>query len=73
LQELDHAPDDFSLDLYLLYKFREKGLPILDLKVNFAQRLHGEAKGGGTLKGKFKLIKRTLSYIFKLSRSLKND
>ena len=73
LDHLEDAPDDFSLDLYLLYKFRKMQYPIIDLKVNFADRLHGEAKGGGTFKGKIKLIKRTWAYIFKLKREMKND
>ena len=30
------------------------------------KRLYEEAKGGGTIFGKIKLIKRTLIYIFKL-------
>ena len=71
LQKLDNPPDDFSLDLYLLYMARRLEYEIKEVKVNFAERLHGEAKGGGTLKGKFKLIKRTWSYIFKLKKELK--
>ena len=34
------------------------------------KRIHGEAKGGGNLSGKIKLIKRTLTYIFKLRNNL---
>ena len=71
LKKLENTPDDFSLDLYLLYMARRLSYDIKEVKVNFAQRLHGEAKGGGTLKGKFKLIKRTWSYIFKLKKELK--
>lgn len=71
LTEFKNPPDDFSLDLYLLYIARKKNYEIKEVRVNFAQRLHGEAKGGGTLKGKFKLIKRTWSYIFKLKKELK--
>ena len=37
---------------------------------DFAKRQHGEAKGGGTLAGKWQLIKRTWAYIFKLRREL---
>ena len=36
----------------------------------FAKREFGEAKGGGTLKGKFKLIKRTLKYIIELRNDI---
>lgn len=68
--ELKDAPDDFSLDLYLLYLARKQGRTILEHKVSFADRQHGEAKGGGTMRGKFKLIKRTFAYILSLRRSL---
>jgi glycosyltransferase involved in cell wall biosynthesis len=73
LEELSNAPEDFSLDLYLLYTCRTLNYTIVDLQVSFADRLHGESKGGGTMKGKLKLIKRTWAYIFKLKRELKND
>ena len=65
------APADFSLDLYVLYKARTSGTPILDVPVVFAPRLHGEAKGGGSWKTRIKLIRRTLAYILALRRSLK--
>jgi glycosyltransferase involved in cell wall biosynthesis len=71
ITELKEAPDDFSLDLYLLYWARKQGRTILEHKVSFADRQHGEAKGGGTMKGKIKLIKRTFAYILSLRRSLK--
>ncbi len=35
-------------------------------------RLYDEAKGGGTFKGKIKLIKRTLLYMFKLKKRYGN-
>ncbi|GGE24489.1 glycosyl transferase [Aureimonas endophytica] len=64
------APDDFSLDLYLLYWARAEGYRILDVPVVFANRLHGEAKGGGSWRTRIKLIRRTYAYIFELRRSL---
>jgi glycosyltransferase involved in cell wall biosynthesis len=66
------APKDFSLDLYALYKARTEKLLVLEQPVRFAKRLHGEAKGGGTLKGKWKLIKRTFAYIRSLRRELRS-
>jgi glycosyltransferase involved in cell wall biosynthesis len=62
----EDAPDDFSLDLYLLYMAKINGYKILEIPVYFAKRLHGEAKGGGSWKTKFKLIQRTVKYILKL-------
>ncbi|MDX2146036.1 MAG: glycosyltransferase family 2 protein [Planctomycetota bacterium] len=66
-------PRDFSLDLYALYTAKRAGLTILSRPVFFTKRIHGEAKGGGTLKGKWKLVKRTFAYIAKLRRELKRS
>jgi glycosyltransferase involved in cell wall biosynthesis len=65
---LDHAPDDFSLDLFALLQARLNGIPIEHVPVVFAPRLHGEAKGGGSLKTRVRLVKRTLSYIMETRR-----
>lgn len=65
------APHDFSLDLFLLYMAKKNGLKIKEIEVNFAKRIHGEAKGGGSWKTRIKLIKRTFKYIFELANSLK--
>jgi glycosyltransferase involved in cell wall biosynthesis len=64
------APADFSLDLYWLYKAKKIGT-IKTIDVFFAKRLYGEAKGGGTLKGKWRLIKRTVQYINQLAITVK--
>ena len=72
LEHLQDAPDDFSLDLYLMYKANELDLTLLTRPVSFAKRRHGEAKGGGTLKGKMKLIIRTFRYILKTKHSVKS-
>ncbi len=58
----DNAPHDFSFDLYFLY-FASKMGNIKTIDVSFLQRKFGEAKGGGSFRGKIKLIKRTLSFI----------
>lgn len=67
------APWDFSLDLYVLYRARRAGMEVAAIPVYFADRQHGESKGGGTLKGKIKLIKRTFAYIFKLKAQLRGQ
>lgn len=72
LKYLNDAPDDFSLDLYLLYQARVNGYEILECPVHFGKRLHGEAKGGGTLKGKWKLIKRTWTYMKELKEKMEH-
>ncbi len=55
-EKLFESPNDFSLDLYFLFQARLHGLKILEYPVHFGKRLHGEAKGGGTFKGKWRLI-----------------
>lgn len=66
IKSLTPPPLDFSLDLYLLIMARRLNYHIVQFPVHFSKRLHGEAKGGGGLKSRIKLIKRTLSYIMKL-------
>jgi glycosyltransferase involved in cell wall biosynthesis len=68
-----NAPYDFSLDLYLLYHAKQKGI-ILDFPVYFAKRVAGEAKGGSgsSWATRKKLIKRTLKYIFELRKKIKD-
>ena len=63
LEEFKTPPLDFSLDLFLIYFFKSKKIKVKAFPVYFKKRLYGEAKGGGTLKGKIILIKRTFSYI----------
>ena len=70
LEKLTESPKDFSLDLYLLYQARVQKYQILEHHVNFGKRLFGESKGGGTLKGKLRLIQRTWNYMIKLKREL---
>lgn len=68
---MQNPPDDFSLDLYVLYLAKKNGMNIIEQPVYFRKRLYGEAKGGGgsSIITRFKLIKRTFAYIFRL----KND
>ena len=64
-----NPPKDFSLDLYALVLARRQGYQVLFLPVVFGQRLHGEAKGGGSVALKWKLTKRTWAFI----RQLRSD
>ncbi|HXH18933.1 MAG TPA: glycosyltransferase family 2 protein [Chitinophagales bacterium] len=66
-----HAPADFSLDLYVLIQAcRENG--ISEFPVYFHRRVAGEAKGGGAgnIRLKYKLAKRTIAYINELSNEI---
>jgi glycosyltransferase involved in cell wall biosynthesis len=65
-------PKDFSLDLYFLVMAKINNYKIINYNVIMKKRLYGQAKGGGTLKGKINLIKRTFIYIIKLRIKLWN-
>ena len=72
LQYIKDYPKDFSLDLYLLIMAKTNNYRIINHEVLMKKRLFGVAKGGGNLRGKIKLIKRTLFYIVKLKKKLWN-
>lgn len=65
----DKAPNDFSLDLYILYSARKMHYNISDFPVLFKKRLYGEAKGGGSIKTKLKLSFRTFAYILDIKKN----
>lgn len=68
----ENAPYDFSLDLYILYYAYKNGV-IKELPVDFANRIAGEAKGGGSWSTRIKLIERTLSYVNKFSSKINDN
>tara|TARA_Y100001970_G_scaffold281852_1_gene393495 strand:- start:34342 stop:35001 length:660 start_codon:yes stop_codon:yes gene_type:complete len=68
VKKLENAPDDFSLDLFFLYQAKINGYNIIEYPVYFNKRKYGQSKGGGSLKGKIKLIMRTWTYMLDLSR-----
>ena len=70
MDEFEDPPLDFSLDLFLMHFFKRKKIKKKTFFVFFNKRKYGEAKGGGTFKGKMKLIKRTLSYIRTLKQNI---
>lgn len=70
MHHLKKAPFDFSLDLYILFVANRIRVSINTFPVFFSNREFGVAKGGGTLKGKFKLVKRTIGYIIELRNDI---
>jgi len=70
LNNLTNAPNDFSLDLFFLYQAKINGYKIIEHPVHFGKRIHGDAKGGGTLIGKWNLIKRTWIYMIDLKKKM---
>ena len=71
IKYIDNAPNDFSLDLFILVKAIKMNYTILEYPVIFKNRNYGISKGGGSLFGKVKLTLRTLSYINRLRIRLK--
>jgi glycosyltransferase involved in cell wall biosynthesis len=58
------APNDFSLDLYLLYQAKKNKVKILSFPVHFGTRFSGEPKGGGGgIVPKIRLVMRTFNYM----------
>ena len=66
------APKDFSLDLYLVHQAKINKYKILEIPVYFKDRIHGEAKGGGSLKTRIELIIRTFKYILEVRKKIIN-
>ncbi len=65
----ENPPEDFSLDLYALYMARKAKLNVKRFEVLFPERLHGESHwNNGSLKAKWKFIKRTLDFSIKLKK-----
>lgn len=66
LNNMQDAPHDFSLDVYLLLLARRMRLAVIEFPVVFHARMHGTPKGGGSLVGKLRLSARTLSYLIRM-------
>lgn len=67
----EDPPNDFSLDLYALYWARKKELDVIRFPVSFVDRIHGHSHWNFGWKSKWKFIKRTLDFSFKLKKRLK--
>jgi glycosyltransferase involved in cell wall biosynthesis len=63
-------PDDFSLDLYVLYVAKRRRLDIIRFPVLFAKRMHGESSWNTSWRSKLKFIRRTLAFSLRLRRHL---
>ena len=63
---MKNSPNDFYLHLFFLIMASINNFKIINYEVIMKKRVYGEAKGGGSIRGKFKLIKRTMIYILKL-------
>jgi glycosyltransferase involved in cell wall biosynthesis len=67
------APNDFSLDLFVLYMAQHLKLEIKRFNVVFPERVHGVSSWNTSWPEKWKFIKRTLSFSIGLKKELKHD
>ncbi len=65
-EKLESIPSDFSFDLYMYYMAKLNSLKIKRFDVKFPDRVHGHSKWNTTWSSRFKFIKRTILYSFKL-------
>ncbi len=64
------APKDFALDLFFLYKAKSADLEIFRFPVRFPERIHGHSKWNTSLSAKWKFIRRTMTFSWKLRQGL---
>ena len=69
-KKLTNIPKDFSLDLYFLYTAQKQGLEVIRFDVIFPERIYGESSWNTGFTSKWKFIKRTLDFSFKLKKEL---
>lgn len=69
-EKWNNPPCDFSLDLYVFYMAKCKGLKIKRFDVDFPKRIYGVSKWNTGIKSKIKFINRTLNFSFKLKKEL---
>ncbi len=67
----DNPPADFSLDLYAYYQACRQGLKIHRFPVLFADRAHGVSHWNVNWAAKWKFIRRTMDFSWRLRRSIK--
>ncbi len=70
VKELNNAPKDFSLDLYLLCVAQNLRYKIETINVKFPDRLHGQSSWAFSWRSKLKTIWRSIKYIWKLRKEV---
>ena len=65
-----NPPKDFSLDLYAYALARRYGLKIIRIPVSYPKRIHGSSSWNSGMSSRFKLIKRTLGFSWKLRQKI---
>jgi polyisoprenyl-phosphate glycosyltransferase len=70
IKGLKNAPADFSFDLYMLYVAKRRGLNLVRFPVRFGKRIFGQSAWNTGLLARYKFIKRTLAFSFRLDKEL---
>ena len=65
----ENPPYDFALDLYALYQAKKQGYKIIRFPVVFPKRIYGSSHWNTGLISKFKFIKRTVDFSFKMKKN----
>ena len=69
LEEVLEGPDDFSLDLFAMVSARKRGFREVRFPVIFGKRFSGKSNWNTSLASRWRFIRRTLSFSFKLRKS----
>lgn len=70
INNIGEPPKDFSFDLFFYYKARKLNYKIIKFPVVFKSRIHGESHWNTSLSSKWKFIKRTIDFTFKLRKKI---
>lgn len=73
LNLMNQPPADFSFDLYVYYLAKMNNYKIIRFPVLFPKRIYGESKWNTGIKSRYKFIKRTIKFSFKLKKLLKDS
>lgn len=68
-----NPPKDFSLDLYAYVMAKKQSFTLKRVDVFFPDRIHGESSWNTSFRSKWKVIKRTLIFSWKLMGELGRD
>lgn len=71
LAKVGEPPKDFSFDLYFYYMAKKLKCEVVRFPVFFKARIHGQSHWNTSLSAKWKFIKRTIDFSFKMKKMLK--
>ena len=67
----ENPPQDFSLDLFLLYIGKCRKIPLKTIDVDFKNRVHGESKWAFGVRSRMRTIMRTITYMLALRQRVR--